>query len=134
MSLSRLKIVDITKLQNFYFFTKGLVQTSGQKIEVSWPCFFWLNLLKERVQKRSWPKSCSTLQISWYLEVEKFALFAKGLVHDFNQKFEVSLISLYSAKLLKKKCLAMFLIENELFDKNNIDIRKLQNLHFLQRG
>ena len=35
MSFSRLKIVDITKLQNFYFFTEGLVQTSGQKIEVS---------------------------------------------------------------------------------------------------
>ena len=36
------------------------------------------------------------------MEVEKLAFFAKGLVHDFDQKFEVSLPSLFSAKLIKR--------------------------------
>ena len=36
------------------------------------------------------------------MEVEKFPVFAKGLVHDFDQNFEVSLPSLFSAKLIKK--------------------------------
>ena len=32
----------------------------------------------------------------------KISFFAKGLVHDFGQKFEVSLPSLFSARLIKK--------------------------------
>ena len=79
MSFSRLKIVDITKLQNFYFFTKGLVQTSGQKIEVSWPCFFWLNLLKERVQKRSWHKNLFYTTNKLIFGGWKICTFCKGV-------------------------------------------------------
>ena len=45
----------------------------------------------------------SRLQKSRYLEVKTFVFFQKGLVHDFDQKFAVSLPLLFSAKLIKKR-------------------------------
>ena len=65
------------------------------------------------------------LQISSYLGVEIFAFFPKGLVHDFDNKFVVFFTFTFLGQIHQKESLAMFLIENELFDKNNIDIRKL---------
>ena len=61
------------------------------------------------------------------MEVEKFAFFAKGLVHDFGQKFEVSLPSLSSAKLIKKNVWQFFGYKKGFSRlKKNIDIRKLK--------
>ena len=76
----------------------------------------------------------SRLQISWYLEVEKFAFVAKGIVHDFYQRIKVSLPSLFSARLIKKIVWQCSWYKMSFLDQNKIDIRKLQNFPFLQRG
>ena len=59
--------------------------------------------------------SFSRLKKHSYYKVAKFAFFAKGLIHHFDQKFEVSLpFFTFLCQIDQKECLAMFLIENEL--------------------
>ena len=59
-------------------------------------------------------KTFSRLQLSCWLQVEKFEFIAKGLVDDFDQKFEVLFILNFLGQIDQKECLAMSLIENEL--------------------
>ena len=55
-------------------------------------------------------------------------------MHDFGRKFDISLPSLFLAKF-KTKVFGNVLDRQRAFlDEKNIDIRKLQNLHFLKRG
>ena len=86
----------------FAFFTKGLVHTFSQKFDVFSPCFFSFKLLKRRFRDVLDTKNLFYTTNKLIIEVEKFAFFAKGLVHDFGQTFEVSLPSLFSAILIKK--------------------------------
>ena len=68
------------------------------------------------------------------LEVDKFTFFETGLVHDCRQKFDIFYLSFFSAKLIKKSVWRHFLYKKSFLDYKNLDILKLKNLHFLQRG
>ena len=49
--------------------------------------FFLVQIIKkECLETFLTQETFSRLQISWYLEVEKFAFVAKGIVHDFYQR------------------------------------------------
>ena len=68
------------------------------------------------------------------MEVEKFALFAKGLVHDINQKFEVSLFHFSLANWSKRAFGNVLNRKRAFLDYKNVDIRKLQSCYFCQKG
>ena len=79
-------------------------------------------------------KKLSRLQKRWYLKGWKFEFFAKGLVHDFGHKFEVSSPSLLSFKLIKKSVRRHSWYKNPFLHYKNVDIIKLKNLHSLSSG
>ena len=61
----------------------------------------------------------------------KISIFCKGVSPSFWSKIWSFLPFTFLGQIDQKECLAMFLIENFLFyPQKNIDIRKLQSLHF----
>ena len=135
MSIPRLKKTLISESSKICIFYQGVISYIWLKIWIFLTLFFVVQIVqKEFSQTFLTQKTFSTLQISWYLEVEKFALFAKGLVHDFNKKSEVFLISLFSAKLLKRVFGNVLNRKRAFLDYKNVDFRRLQNCHFLPSG
>ena len=57
---------------------------------------------RECLEKFLAQKTFSRLQVNWYFEVEKLHFFATGLVYGCSQKFDISYLSFFSAKVIEK--------------------------------
>ena len=128
------KNVDIWKLKNFHSLQRGQSMILVKNLKFPHLVCSGCNWSKRTFGDILDTKKLSRLQKRWYLKGWKFEFFAKGLVHDFGHKFEVSSPSLLSFKLIKKSVRRHSWYKNPFLHYKNVDIIKLKNLHSLSSG